>query len=43
MKAVLNVRFAPIVLKKSEGMFCAQFPVAPGLVDAAMIQDACRD
>jgi hypothetical protein len=31
------------VLKKSEGMFCAQFTGAPGLVDAAMIQDARPD
>jgi hypothetical protein len=35
---LLSVRFARILLKKSEGMFCAQFPVEPSLADAVMIE-----
>jgi hypothetical protein len=35
-----NIRIGSILLKKSEGVFCAQFPVEPSLADAAMIQGA---
>jgi hypothetical protein len=38
-----NGRYWRILLKKSEGVFCAQFPVEPSLADAAMIQGAYRD
>jgi hypothetical protein len=39
----LNICYGSIVLKKSESMFCSQFPVGPDLADTPMIQDACRD